>query len=99
MKKNKFIWEEPQQKAYEKLKAEMLKALTLAHPDYYKEFILYIDASYIRLGFILIQIKEDKEEHPIAYEGRKLEPSERNYPITELECLEVVWGIRKIVNF
>src|ERR1043166_6074912 len=77
----------------------MLKVPTLAHPDYHKEFILYTDAFYTGLGFILAQIKEDEKENPIAYGGRKLGPSERNYLITELECLGVVWGIRKNSQF
>ena len=50
----------------------MTEVPILAHPDYEKEFILYTDASYTGLGFILAQLDEQGREHPIRYEGRKL---------------------------
>src|SRR6185369_10695319 len=99
MKKGAFIWEEPQEQAFNTLKQKMITAPVLAHPDYDKEFILYTDASYDGLGFILAQIGEDGKEHPIQYGGRKLKPSERNYTITDLECLGIVWGVRKTRQF
>src|SRR3990170_4062702 len=77
----------------------MAEAPILAHPDYDKQFILYTDASYSGLGFILAQKGEDEKEHVIAYGGRKLQSAEQNYTITELECLGVVWGVRKNKQF
>src|ERR1044071_4471627 len=81
------------------MKQKMLETPILAHSDYEKEFILYTNASYSGLGFILCQEKEDGKEHPIAYEGRKLNAAENNYTITELECLRVVWSVRKNKQF
>ena len=49
------------------------------------------DASIQGLGAVLSQWKED---HPIAYASHALTPGERNYGITELETLAVVWAIR-----
>ena len=77
----------------------MVSIPILAHPDYEKEFILYTDASYDGLGFILAQQDDQGKEHPIQYGGRKLKPSERNYTITDLECLSIVWEIRKTHQF
>ena len=77
----------------------MISTPVLAHPDYNKEFILYTDVSYDGLGFILAQIGNDGKEHPVQYGGRKLKPSERNYTITDLECLGIVWGVRKTRQF
>src|ERR1043165_7449212 len=77
----------------------MTEAPILAHPDYEKEFILYTDASYTGLGFILAQLDDQGREHPVRYGGRKLQPAERNYTITDLECLGIVWGVRKNAQF
>jgi RNase H-like domain found in reverse transcriptase len=99
MKKGAFKWEKPQQEAFEILKEKMMTAPVLAHPDYTKPFSLTTDTSYRGLGFILSQVGEDGKEHPIKYGGRKLKPAEANYTITEIECLAVVWGIRKNKQF
>src|SRR5215208_4195988 len=77
----------------------MTEALILAHPDYDKPFILYTDASYSGLGCILAQKGEDGKEHVILYGGQKLQSAEQNYTITELECLGVMWSVRKNKQF
>jgi 8-oxo-dGTP pyrophosphatase MutT (NUDIX family) len=52
------------------------------------------------LGYILAQFKEEtQKEHPVQFGGRKLNSAEQNYTITELECLGVVWGVRKNKQF
>ena len=66
----------------------------LHKPNYDLPFIVQTDASYNGISGILSQI-EDGEEHPVAYISRSLIPAEKNYAITELECLAVVWAIDK----
>ena len=53
------------------------------------------DASGVGLGAILSQKQSDGQLHPIAYASRALDPNEKNYAITELETLAVVWAARK----
>ena len=90
LKKDQFQWGPEQDAAFNTLKQKMTEAPILAHPDYDKEFILYTDASYQGLGFILSQEDEQGKEHPVRYGGRKLRPSKKNYTITDLECLRIV---------
>ena len=94
LKKNKrFEWKERQQKAFEKLKEKLIEYLILTYPDYGREFILITDVSGEGLEAVLTQLNEEGKETVIAYASRNLKEAEKNYPITEQECLAIVWGV------
>lgn len=86
-KNNPFIWDLHAQDAFEKLKSKLTSAPVLRLPDFSvdKSFSIFTDASYSGLGGVLVQ-----DDHPIAFESRKLKPAELNYSPTELEMLAVV---------
>lgn len=92
----KYHWDETCQQAFEELKLKLTTTPTLAHPDYSKPFLLYTDASGVGLGAVLAQHDDEGKEHPIIYLSRTLTPAESNYTITELECLAIVWSVRKL---
>ena len=60
-------------------------------PD--SEFALYTDASTIAIGAVLMQ-DQGKGLQPVAYESRKLNTHEVNYPVCDLELLAVVHALR-----
>jgi hypothetical protein len=100
LKKNTpYIWDEDQQRAFERLKTCLTTPPILAYPNFRKPFILYTDASTFALGAILSQEGEDKKEHVIAYASRTLNKHERNYGITELECLAVIWAVKHFHHY
>lgn len=68
-------------------------APALAFPDYDGEFIVYSDACKTGLGFALHQMQADIEK-PIAFGGRVTTPAEKNYSISELECLGLFEALR-----
>jgi len=45
------------------------------------------------LGAFFSQVQDDGKLHPVAYASRALNPSEKNYSVTELETLAVVWAV------
>lgn len=92
----KYVWDAECQQAFDNLKTKLTTAPTLAHPDYSKPFLLYTDASNVGLGAVLAQQDEEGKEHPIIYLSRTLTAAESNYTITELECLAIVWSVRKL---
>ena len=66
----------------------------LCYPDFSRPFILETDASGVGLGAVLAQEQTDGAVKPIAYASRSIQKHERNYGITELEGLGVVWAVK-----
>ena len=93
-KETKWNWIEDCRHAFEQLKRRLLTPPILAYPDFEVDFVLETDASIQGLGAILSQPKQDGKLHPLAYASQSLSNPERNYNVTELETLVVVWAIQ-----
>ena len=74
-------------------------ASVVAHPNFDKPFILYMDALGGGVGAVLHQKGEDERERIIACASRTYNKYEKKYPITEQECLAVIWGVEKFKQF
>ncbi len=92
-------WEEPQQRAFDTLKARMCTKPVLQQPDFKKVFYLQTDASAYGVGAVLSQEggtmmsnspNSKPRQHPIAYYSNTFTPTEQNYDIYEREFLGVV---------
>lgn len=70
----------------------------LAHPDFTKEFYLQTDASGFGLGAELFQ-GGSSERKTISFASRTLNAAERNYSVTELELLSIVFACDKFRVF
>ena len=92
-KRVEFVWDGSCQTAFTALKQKLTEAPVLAYPSFEHPLCLETDASILGLGAILSQEQEDGKSHPVAYASRSLSPQERNYGITELETLAVVWAM------
>ena len=100
LKKDKeWAWTEEQSKSFDKIKDELISAPLLVHPNYEKPFYLYTDASNYGLGAVLSQKDDEEHEHPIVYLSRSLTPAEHNYTATELECLAIIWAVKKLHSY
>ena len=87
-----FHWTKECQEAFTSLKHKLSSAPVLVYPDFCKDFVLETDASIRGLGAVLSQKQSDGKLHPIAFASRALSPPEKNYAVTELETLAVVWA-------
>ena len=87
-----FHWTKECQEAFTSLKNKLSSAPVLSYPDFCKDFVLETDASIRGLGAVLSQKQSDGKLHPIAFASRALSPPEKNYAVTELETLAVVWA-------
>ena len=91
-----FQWDDSCQQAFTQLKECLVSAPVLVYPRFKADvpFVLETDASVQGLGAVLAQKQADGKVHPIAYASRSLNSHERNYGITELETLGLVWAAR-----
>ncbi|GFT20281.1 retrovirus-related Pol polyprotein from transposon 297 [Trichonephila clavipes] len=97
-KKASWKWSEEEEKAFQTLKQCLVSPPILKHADFSKPFLIRTNASNYALGAVLLQ-GEDKEEHPVEFASRLLNPAERNYSTTEREALAVVWALNKFRGY
>ena len=89
-----FSWSTECQEAFEALKSAITQSPVLAYPNFDADFVLETDACGNGLGAVLSQQQSDGLQHPVAYASRSLSPAERNYCVTDLETLAVVWAMQ-----
>jgi hypothetical protein len=87
-KKVEFKWT-PCQESFETLKEKLTMTPVLILPDVHKPFSVYCDASYTRLGCVLMQ-----EGRVVAYSSRQLKIHEKNYHTHDLELAAVVHALK-----
>nr|XP_041632388.1 uncharacterized protein LOC121502744 [Drosophila kikkawai] len=87
-KGHKWEWAQRQDQAFQELKTLLTEAPILACPDFAEKFVLQTDASDYGIGAVLTQTI-DGNERVIAYASRRLNTAERNYSVTEKECLAI----------
>ena len=85
------------EEAFEKLKKLLTEAPVLAFPNFAEG--LDTDASGLGLGAVLAQKQCDGTVRLVAYASRTLQPYERNYGVTELEALGVVWTVKHFRHY
>ncbi|MBW0580606.1 hypothetical protein O181_120321 [Austropuccinia psidii MF-1] len=83
---------------FHQLKEAFTTALILSHFNSSLPTIVETDASNYALGAVLSQVS-DSRKHPIAFESRKLIPSELNYEIHAKELLHIVWALKRLRAF
>lgn len=92
--KRAYVWTDVQQDAFEKVKALVASAPLLQRPDFEQTFVVQTDASDTGLGVCLIQMING-EERVLEFASCVMNAAQRNYSVTERECLAVVWAIQK----
>ena len=86
-----FMWDEEQEKSFQKLKNQVASAPVLAYFDKDAFTRVIDDASRMGLGAVLVQEKNG-ESRAVCYASRSLVQVERRYSQTEKEALALVWA-------
>lgn len=93
-KETLWHWDEPQDRAIEKIRHILTSNPVLKFFDVEKPVVLQVDASQNGLGACILQ-----EGHPVVYASRSLTDAERNYAQIEKELLAVVFGCTKFGQY
>ncbi|CAI7856914.1 unnamed protein product [Closterium sp. NIES-54] len=92
-KDRNFVWGEEAKAAFQELKKILVSPPVLRIADPSKPFEVVTDASDFAIGAVLLQDFGNGLQ-PIAYESRKLQAAERNYPIHDKEMLAVIHAFK-----
>lgn len=94
-----FSWTHECEAAFQHLKELLTKAPVLAYQRFGQRFLMETDASGVGLRAVSLQQQPDKTIRPIAFASRTLQAHERNYGISELEALGVVWAVKHFRHY
>jgi hypothetical protein len=94
-----FTWTEEEEKAFPALKLLLTRAPVVQPPDWNREFHVFVDASNIAIGSVLMQKYEKNWFRPVYYGSRQLSKVERNYSTTEREALGMIYSVTKFRHY
>ena len=97
--KEKFEWQEEQEKAWNSLKKAVTSDSLLAHPNFEKRFILTTDASNNHYGCVLSQMDEKNYDRPILFISKSFTPGERKLSTYEQEFLALNYSLKKLRQY
>lgn len=94
-KETPWSFTEKEQEVFDTIKSAFARQIALTFPNFQTPFGIQTDASLNGLGAELFQIEKDGLRHTIMFASRTLKGGERNYTITELELLSIVFACQK----
>ncbi|GBN02709.1 Transposon Ty3-I Gag-Pol polyprotein [Araneus ventricosus] len=100
LKKDKqWHWTAECQEAFELLKNKLVTKPVLQLYDPKLPLHVFCDASQVAIGAVLKQPDSSGNLHSVSYHSRTLRIYEKNYCITELECLAIVDALDKFYYY
>lgn len=82
------------QSMFDELKKTTMEEPIMKFPDYLRPFQVQTNASNFVISELLIQ-----DDHPIAYESRKQNDTERGYPIHDKEMTAIIYWLHVWIHY
>ena len=95
--KVRWEWSKDCQKAFQKLKEQLISRPVLVHYDSSLPLKMACDASPYGVGAVISHTMPDGSEKPVAYGSMTLSKTEQNYPQIEKEALAIIFGVKKFL--
>ena len=93
-KGEKFLWSSACQNSFDKVKSFLLSEPVLMAPNFEKQFKLFVDASDIGMGAVLLQEDSSGVDHPVCYYSKKIDSHQCNYSTVEKETLALILSLQ-----
>ena len=87
-------WTAAHEEAFRTLAVAIADTASIRLPDLNATFVLQTDASEYGLGVVLLQ-EHNGALRPVAFASHTLSAAERNYTVTEKECLAIIFALKK----
>ncbi|CAL2256534.1 unnamed protein product [Prunus armeniaca] len=94
-----FKWEEQHQQAFEEIKHYLSNPPVLSPPKRGRPLKLYISASEVSIGSLLVQDNKEGKEQAVYYLSRTLTEVERKYSAIERLCLALYFTAVKLRHY
>lgn len=92
-----FEWGPEQEASFRGFQVALTSPPILAYPNRDRVQVLTVDGSGVGIGAILSQVSDMEnlhDEEVVSYASRTLRGAEKNYAITHIEALAVVWAVQ-----
>ena len=90
------LWTIDYRAAFESFKEDILHAYTLYHPDYALPWFLYVDASDLACGGVLIQLADNSIQQVIAFVSKKFTATAARWSTIEKEAFAMFYSVQKL---
>ena len=91
---NEFVWDQPQNLAFQKVKSIITSTPVLGYFDPNETLTIECDASKHGIGTCIMQ-----HGQPIAYASKSLTDAEINYAVIEKECLALLFACKRFHQY
>ncbi|KAI5332367.1 hypothetical protein L3X38_022496 [Prunus dulcis] len=94
-----FKWEEQHQRAFQEIKDYLSNPPVLSPPKRGRPLKLYVSASEVSIGSLLVQDNKEGKEQAVYYLSRTLTEVERRYSAIERLCLALYFTAVKLRHY
>ena len=94
-----WVWDTPQEEAFQNLKQELKNITELAPYNMSDELIVSTDASSYGLGGVLLTKNKEGQLKPVAFVSKTLNETEMRYAQIEKEAYAICWACERFEKF
>lgn len=93
---NRTTWQFNYEEIFNNFKGDIKHSFTLNHPDFTLPWFLYVDASDLAVGGVLVQIAEGSIQQVVAFVSKKLSATAQRWSTIEKEAFAMFYAVSSL---